>query len=182
MKKSDKEHNVAELREKFSRARAVVFTEYKGMTVADISKLRVSLRQSNLEYRVVKNTLAKIAMEGTPIEAAKGVMTGPIAVAIGYDDASLTAKKMFEFSKGKEKIKILSGCVEGRLFDPKELKAIGDLPPREVLLSQVAGCLAAPMSKMASLLSATIGGFVNAMNALKEKRSDTVEAPQTVET
>lgn len=178
MKKSEKEHDVAELREKFSRARAVVFTEYKGMTVADISKLRVGLRQSNLEYRVVKNTLAKIAMEGTPIEAAKGVMTGPIAVAIGYDDASLTARKMFEFSKGKDnKLKIMSGCVEGRLFDPKDLKAIGDLPPREVLLSQVAGCLAAPMSKMATLLSATIGGLVNAMNALKEKRSNTVEEP-----
>ncbi|MEO5358947.1 MAG: 50S ribosomal protein L10 [Nitrospirota bacterium] len=172
MNKKEKEAVVANLNEKFARAKAVVLTDYKGMTVAELSALRVSLRSSAVEFKVVKNTLAQIAAKGTPVETEKDVFTGPVGVAIGYDDPTIVPKRVFESTKGKDaKLKVLGGFVEGRLYDAADLKKIADLPSKEVLLSQIAGCFSAPMGKMASLLNATISKMVNALNALKEKRS-----------
>ncbi|KWT86962.1 50S ribosomal protein L10 [Candidatus Magnetominusculus xianensis] len=172
MNKKEKEAVVANLNEKFARAKAVVLTDYKGMTVAELSALRVSLRSSAVEFKVVKNTLAQIAAKGTPVETEKDVFTGPVGVAIGYDDPTIVPKRVFESAKGKDaKLKVLGGFVEGRLYDAADLKKIADLPSKEVLLSQIAGCFSAPMGKMAGLLDATISKMVNALNALKEKRS-----------
>lgn len=172
MNKKEKEAVVADLKEKFARAKAVVLTEYKGMSVAELSALRVSLRSSAVEYKVVKNTLAKIAAKGTPVETDEDVFTGPVGVAIGYDDPALVPKKVFETAKAKDaKLKVLGGFVEGRLYNAVDLKKIADLPPKEVLLAQMAGCFSAPMGKMAGLLNATISKMVNALHALKEKKS-----------
>ncbi|MBF0343949.1 MAG: 50S ribosomal protein L10 [Nitrospirae bacterium] len=178
MNKKEKEEIVANLKERFMKAKACVFTNYKGMTVAEMSNMRVLFMKSGLEYTVVKNTLAKIAALDTPVAAARDILTGPIGVTIGYDDASQTAKKVFEYSKTNDKLKVLHGCVEGRLFDAKEMRTIADLPPREVLLSQIAGCLQAPTSKMAYLLSATVTRIGHALTALKEKREKEAQPEQ----
>ncbi|MBF0465551.1 MAG: 50S ribosomal protein L10 [Nitrospirae bacterium] len=172
MNKQEKEVVVSELKDKFSRSKSVVFTNYTGMTVADLSDLRVNLRKSNIEYKVVKNTLAKLACEGTAIESTKSIFTGPVGLAIGYDDPISVSKRVFEYAKGNDKFKVLNGFVEGRVFDAKDLKKISELPPREVLLSQVAGCMSAPATKMASLLDATVSRMVNALNALKDKKTN----------
>jgi large subunit ribosomal protein L10 len=172
MNKKEKEAVVANLNEKFARAKAVVLTNFKGMSVAELSTLRVNLRSSAVEYKVVKNTLARIAAKGTPIETDKDVFTGSVGVAIGYDDPTIVPKKIFESAKGKDaKLKVLSGFVEGRLYNATDLKKIADLPPKEVLLAQIAGCFSAPMGKMAGLLAATISKMSNALHALKEKKS-----------
>ncbi|MBF0456498.1 MAG: 50S ribosomal protein L10 [Nitrospirae bacterium] len=172
MNKKEKEAVVADLNEKFARAKAVVLTDYKGMSVAELSALRVNLRGSKVEYKVVKNTLATIAAKGTPVETDKDVFTGTVGVAIGYDDPALVPKKVFETAKVKDaKLKVLGGFVEGRLYNAVDLKKIADLPPKEVLLAQMAGCFSAPMGKMAGLLNATISKMVNALHALKEKKS-----------
>jgi len=170
LNKEEKGQVITDLKEKFSKAKSVVFTDYKGMTVAELTALRGLLRKSSLEYRIVKNTLAKIAANDTHINVAADVFKGPIGVAIGYDDPVLTVKKVLEFAKTNEKLKLRGAVVEGRFCEPGEMKAIADLPSREVLLSMMAGVFQAPMSKMAGALAATVSSFAYALEALKSKK------------
>ncbi len=140
------------------------------MTVAELSELRRLLRGGGVDYRVIKNTLARVASKDTPIAVAKDAFKGPVGVAIGYKDPVMAAKKVIEFSKKNEKLKLSSGVIEGKLYTAGEVKAIADLPPREVLLSMVAGAFQAPASKLAAALSATVSSFAYALSALKAKR------------
>ncbi len=166
--RKQKSEELEELKEKFTRAKGVVFTDYKGLTVAQISQMRRLLRESELDYRVVKNTLAVIAAEDTPVSVAKDQFVGPVGIAIGYDDPVLVAKKVLEYAKGNDMFGVKGGVIEGQFMDLKDLKAVASLPPRDVQLAMLAGAMAAPMSKMASLLQATIRKFGYALNGLKE--------------
>jgi large subunit ribosomal protein L10 len=150
----------------------VVFTDYKGMTVAELTELRRLLKKSSLDYSVVKNTLARIAAKDTGVAAAENVFKGPVGIAIGYDDPVLVVKKVLEFTKTNEKIRVKGAVVEGRLCEPAEVKEIADLPSREVMLSILAGAFQAPLSKMARALSATVSGFAYAVQALQNKKGD----------
>ncbi|MBI4686015.1 MAG: 50S ribosomal protein L10 [Nitrospirae bacterium] len=170
LKREEKTHLIADLRDKFSRAKAVVLTDYKGLTVAEIFDLRKTLRGANIEYKVVKNTLAKAAAENTPISVAGDMFKGPVGIAVGYLEPVMVAKKVLEYSKKNNKLKVNGGVVEGRLCSAADIKSIADLPPREVLLSILAGVLNAPLSKMAGALSATVSSFAYAMKALEQKK------------
>jgi large subunit ribosomal protein L10 len=170
LNRSEKEQVVEELRGDFSRAKAVVFTNYRGLTVAEISALRKLLREGNFEYKVVKNTLAKIAAEGTSVSVAKESFSGPVGVAIGYADPVLTVKKVLEYAKKNDKLKVGVGLVEGSLCDAAELRSVAELPSREVLLSILAGCFQSPLSKFGSLLNASLSSVLNAMEALRKKK------------
>ena len=150
----------------------MILTDYKGMTVAELSDLRRLLRGGGVDYRVVKNTLARVASQDTPVAVARDAFKGPVAVAIGYNDPVVTAKKVIEFSKKNEKLKLSGGVIEGKLYTAHEVKTIADLPPREVLLSMLAGAFQAPLSKLAAAMSATVSSFAYAMGALKEKRGN----------
>lgn len=171
LNREEKSQIVSELQEKFQRAKGVVFTDYRGLTVEEITGLRNNLRSSALEYRVVKNTLARIAAEGTPVSAAKENFTGPVGIAIGFDDPVLLVKKVLEFNKTNEKLQITGGIIEGGVCTVDALKRISELPPREVQLSMLAGALQAPAGKLARLLNATLARFVYAMEALKQKKN-----------
>lgn len=142
------------------------------MTVAELTELRGILAKSSLEYRVVKNTLARIASQDTGIAAATAEFKGPVGVAIGYDDPVLVVKKLLEYAKTNEKIKIKSAVVEGRLCSQGEIKEIAALPSREVLLSMLAGTLQAPLSKLAGALNATVTSFAYAVESLKSKKEN----------
>ena len=172
LNKEEKVHVVTELQEKFKKAKGVVFTDYRGLNVEELTGLRISLRESALEYRVVKNTLAKRAFEGTPVEAAKDMLAGPVGVAVGYDDPVLVVKKVLEFSKTNDKLKITGGVVEGSLCTPEQMKAISELPPREVQLSMLIGAMQSPLSKFAGLLNATVAQFMYALESLKNKKGE----------
>lgn len=150
----------------------MVFTDYKGMTVAELTELRSLLKHSSLEYRIVKNTLAKIASKDTEISVAADVFKGPVGIAIGYDDPVLVVKKVFEFTKTNEKLQVKGAVVEGKFCEQNEIKEIAELPSREVLLSMLAGVLQAPLSKIAGALSATVSSLAYAMEALKNKKSN----------
>jgi len=170
LNKKEKGQLIADLKDKFSRAKTVVFTDYKGMTVAELTELRSMLRKSSLEYGIVKNTFARIASRDTSVSVAADVFKGPVGVAIGYDDPVLVVKKVLEFTKTNEKLQVKGAVVEGKFCEQKEIKEIAELPSREVLLSMLAGVLQAPLSKMASALSATVSSFAYAMEALKNKK------------
>lgn len=171
MEKAKKAEVINELRDKFLRAKSLVFTDYTGMTVAEMAELRNLLRSASVEYRVIKNNLAKIAAKDTPLSILKPEeYKGPIGIAIGYDDPLLAVKKVFEFTEKNEKLKVRNSVVEGRPFSPEELKALSKLPPREVLLSMLAGGLAQPLTQLASGLNALLGNLVYALEALKKKK------------
>ena len=133
--------------------------------------MRRLLREGNFEYKVVKNTLAKIAAEGTDVIAAKDSFKGPVGIAISYDNPVLTVKKILEYSKKNDKLKVGVGLVEGSVCSSDELRAVADLPPKTVLLSIMAGVFQAPLSKLARLFNATVSSTAYALEALKNKKS-----------
>lgn len=140
------------------------------MTVEELSELRRLLRSGGVDYMVVKNTIARIASQDTSVAVAEGAFKGPVAVAIGYDNDVAAAKKVIEFSKKNEKLKLCCGVIEGKHYGVEEVKAIAGLPPREVLLSMLAGALQAPAGKMAFALSAVLTSFAHAVSALKTRK------------
>jgi large subunit ribosomal protein L10 len=172
LNKQEKSRIVSELQDKFAKAKGIVFTDYRGLNVEELTSLRIALRASDVEFKVVKNTLAKRAAEGTPVNVAKDVFSGPIGIAIGYDDPVLVVKKVLEYSKTNEKLEIKGGVVEGALYAPAQIKAISELPPREVLLSMLVGAMQSPLSKLAGLLNSTLTQFMYAMEGLKQKKEN----------
>jgi len=148
-----------------------MFTEYKGLTVAQISSLRRSMKEAGAEYQVFKNTLIKIAAKGTPYEAAEDILTGPTGLAFGYDDPVAVAKKTLEFAGKNDKLTVKSGIIEGRLYSVDEIKAVSKLPSKTVLLGMLAGALQAPATKMACALNATITKLAYALEAAKNKKA-----------
>lgn len=172
LNRSEKEQVIEELRDRFTRAKAIVFTDYRGLTVAQLSDLRRLLREGNFEYKVVKNTLAGIASEGTSVAVGKDSFKGPIGIAISYDEPVLAVKKVLEFARKNDKLKVKVGLVEGALCSADELKAVADLPPKQVLLAILAATFQAPLTKMACLLNATLSQFEYALEALKNKKDN----------
>jgi large subunit ribosomal protein L10 len=163
---------VQQLREEFEKSKAIIFADYRGLTVAELSELRKMLKEGNIDFKVVKNTLAKIAAEGTSVAAAKDYFKGPVGIAISYEDPVAIVKKMLEFSKKNDKLKVGIGLIEGSLCASADLKAVADIPSRQVLLSMMAGVFQAPLSKMASLLNATVSKVAYALEAVKNKKSE----------
>lgn len=120
----------------------------------------------------MKNTLAARAMGGTSIEKAQDVLSGPVGIAIGYDDPAVLAKKVLAYSKKNTKLEIRKGVIEGRPCELTDIKAISELPSRDVLLSTLAGTMQSPISKLAAALNATLSRFVYVLEAVKNKKSN----------
>jgi len=145
--------------------------EYKGLTVEDITNLRVSLKKTNLDFKVVKNTLAKRAAEGTALAKLGDSLSGQVGIAIGYDDPVALTKAVLDYAKTKpDKFNIRAGIIEGGLCGVEDLKSVASLPGREVLLGQIAGALQAPTQKMAGLLANTVTRFAFALEALRAQK------------
>jgi len=159
------------LTEKLSKSKAVVFTEYKGLTVAQIAHLRKNLKEAGAEYKVFKNTLVQIAAKGTAYEAANDVLTGPTGLAFGYDDPVAAAKKVLEFAGKNDKFKVKSGVIDGKLYSTDEIREISKLPSKTVLLSILAGAFQAPAAKLARALNATVVQFAYALEAVKNQKT-----------
>lgn len=162
---------VEELSEKLKNAVSGVVVDYKGISVADDTKLRSDLRQAGVEYFVVKNTMLRFASENAGLSELHSVLEGTTALAISTDDVVAPAKvlnKYAEDSKGAFKIK--AGFVEGKVVNDKEVEAIAKLPSKEVLIAQTLGGLNAPISGFVTVLNANIRGLAVALNAIAEKK------------
>lgn len=171
LNKTEKVRVISELQGKFAKAKGVIFTDYRGLSVEEMSDLRNTLRKYALEYRVIKNTLARRAAEGTPVDTAKHLFLGPVGLAVGYNDPILLTKKIIEYNRANEKLRIKGGVIEGDVCTPDEIKTISELPSRENLLSMLGGVMQSPLSKFAGILSATLLQFVYAIEALKKQKS-----------
>jgi large subunit ribosomal protein L10 len=169
--KEKKSKQLADLTEKLSKSKAVVFTEYKGLTVAQIAHLRKNLKEAGAEYKVFKNTLVQIAAKGTAYEAANDVLTGPTGLAFGYDDPVAAAKKVLVFAGKNDKFKVKSGVIDGKFYSTDEIREISKLPSKTVLLSILAGAFQAPAAKLARALNATVVQFAYALEAVKNQKT-----------
>ena len=173
MKKEEKATAVAELAEKFGRARLAVLTECSGLSVNQVTELRKQLRGAKAEYKIVKNTLAARASEGTSLSGLKSHLKGPTGVVIGYDDPVLPAKILRDFiaaEKRDEKIRITLGVLEGKVVQPAELAAIAKLPKKEVLIAMLLSAMQGPIRGVVYTLSAVLSKFVRVIAAIQDKR------------
>ncbi len=181
--RADKAEAVAELTEQFRGASATVLTEYRGLTVAQITNLRRSLGRETT-YAVAKNTLAKRAAVEAGISGLDALFTGPTAVAFVSGDPVEAAKGLREFAKAHPALIIKGGVFEGRPISAAEVAKMADLESREVLLAKLAGAMKANLSKAAALFQAPLTQAVRTVAALQDKRqneSGAAEAPAAAE-
>jgi large subunit ribosomal protein L7/L12 len=170
MKKEEKAASVAELHEKFSRAKLAVMTECSGLPVNDITELRKQLRGAKAEFRVVKNTLAARAVDGTTLVEAKPYFKGPLALMIGYDDPVLPTKILRDFIKGEkreEKIRIAIGVLDGKLVQPAQIAAVASLPSKPVLLAMLLSTMQGPVRGLVYTLNGVLEKFVRVLAAIQ---------------
>lgn len=172
----DKVAVVDEVQTKLDEADGALLTEYRGLNVPELAELRKALRDAGGEYKIYKNTLVRIAAANAGIDIADDMLTGPTAIAFvngGADgapgDAAAVAKALKDFAKGNDKLVLKGGVLDGALVSADDVKALAELPSREVLLSQIAGLLQAPLAEFVSLLDAVPREFSYALQALIEK-------------
>ncbi len=154
MPTSEKAGTIEQLRKRLGGATAAVLTEYRGLTVHQISELRKQLKVASAEYRVVKNRLARVAIEGSPLASLRPHLTGPIGVVIARKDPAAVAKALQGFAKTNPALQLRVGVVDGQLLDLQGLKAVADLPSREALRSQLVGAIQGPLAQLVGLLQA----------------------------
>lgn len=170
LKLEDKKKIVAELQQDFSQAKLVIFTDYRGLTVDEMSELRNQLKTMGAKYQVAKNTLTRFAVKGAGLEGLDELTQGPNAIIFAADDLVGPAKLIFDFAKTHKKFEIKGGSLEGKVVDVEGLRNLSKLPSREVLLAQVAGTMAAPMVGFATVLQANLSGLARVLDAIRQQK------------
>ncbi|MDR3556386.1 MAG: 50S ribosomal protein L10 [Syntrophobacteraceae bacterium] len=176
MERSKKEQVIEELREKLGRASAAILTDYKGLTVAEITGLRDSLAAEKIDYQVVKNTLMRLACRETAISVLEPELKGTCAVAIAYGDPSVAAKIIKKFNKSNEKLKLKGAALGSRLINSDQVLALAELPPREELLAKLLGTLNAVPTGLVTVLSGVPRAFVGVLAAIQRQREEQAAA------
>ena len=173
MDRRTKEQVAAELHEKLKDFKIAVLAGYSGMDVAKMTALRVALRKSNVELRVVKNTLLSIASRETDLNALEGQLHGPLAVAIAHGDEVEATKALINFAKKNENLKIKAAVMGGKALSPEQLMIIAELPGREVLLGKLLSVMVGVQTSLVNVLSGVPRNFVQVLNAYREKKEST---------
>lgn len=161
------------LQAKLADAKAAVLSDYCGLNVQEMSELRGMLRKADVELHVVKNTLARRAVESTHLKPLAEHVKGPIAVALTVDDAVGMAKVLTEYTKKEPKLDIRVGMIEGRILTAQQLTQVAGLPPREVLLAQMLGAMQNPLSGLAGVLQGVLRQLLYALVAIKDAKEQT---------
>jgi len=169
--KAFKSTKIEEIKAKIQKAQVAIVTEYRGLSVEEIMKLRRELQKEDGDYMVTKNTLAKIAVKGTEFEVLTDAFKGPIALAFGFKDQVSPAKIMAEFIKKTKKGQIVAAALDGKLFSAEEAKALATLPSREELYAKMLGCINSPASGIANSTNAVITSLVRAVDAVREQKA-----------
>jgi large subunit ribosomal protein L10 len=169
-RKEQKAEQVEVLTEKLRKAKVALLTDYRGLTVTQLQDLRGRLRTGDVEYRVVKNTLARRAAEAAGVPGLQSELEGPVAIAFGYDDLSLPSKPISDFVRTTRlKLDVKGGLVEGRVFTPDQVKQLADLPSRETLIAQLMGTLQSPVSQLVGIMQTPVQQLIGVLDAYKTK-------------
>ncbi len=171
LNRNEKATVVTDVSAQAARSQTLALAEYRGLTVEHLNKLRVDARAKGVYLHVLKNTLARRAVAGTPFEVAQGVMVGPLIYGFSAD-AVAAAKVVSDFAKGNDKLVIKGGAYAGKALDAEGVKALAAIPSREVLIAQIAGLLKSPIQRLAGVLAAVA----------EKKGGGSADAPAAAET
>lgn len=170
MGRTEKGRSIAELREKLGAARSAVLTDFRGLSVAEMTELRSLLRKSAVEYTVVKNTLAKIAVKDTDLAGLAAYFEGPTAIAISRGDPVAGPRLLSAWGKTRPTFAVKGGMVEGQVVGPVEIATLADLPPREVLLARVAGTFQAPLQGLVNVLAGPVRALASVLDQVRQRK------------
>src|SRR5437763_11087652 len=166
---------VNEVRERLSSADAAILTEYRGLNVSEIARLRRSLREAGGEYTIYKNTLVRFAVRELGLTELEDLLIGPTAIAFVDGDAAAVAKSLRDFGRTNPALVIKGGVLGETVLSPADASALAELPSRDQLLAQLAGAIAAPMQQLAGLLAAIPRNFAYGLRALAEQQGGLVD-------
>ncbi len=169
MPTAQKANVIEQTKAKYQKAAGVLFTEYRGMRVSELQDLRKQLKAKGGEFSVVKNTLFRIAAGDDANNLPEAMTSGPTAIAFVYENESDCAKVLADFAKTHKSLVIKGGYIAGTLFDDKQVDALAKLPPREVLIAQVIGAVAAPISNLVGTIEALYAQPIRTLYAAADK-------------
>ena len=167
---AEKKAVVEELNEKFNQAKSMVMTDYIGLDVAEMTELRDKLRESGVEYKVVKNTLATIAAREADLDEITEYFSGPTAIAFGMEDVISPARVLVDFAEDNEVLEIKAGYLNGEIIDVDKVKSLSEVPDRETLLAKTFAGMKAPITGLVNTLQGNIRNLVQVLNQIKEEK------------
>ncbi|MFW6030407.1 MAG: 50S ribosomal protein L10 [Halanaerobiales bacterium] len=170
MARPEKEAAVAELAENFTNAKSMVITDYLGLNVDEMTELRSQLREAGVEYKVVKNTLAKIAAEKAEVNDVDEYIVGPTAIAFGLEDVVSPAKVLVDFAKDHNNLEIKAGTLNGGIISKEKVESLADIPSREQLLAKAFAGMKAPISGLVNVLQGNVRGLVQVLNQIRDQK------------
>jgi len=172
MNKSEKEQAVAEIQEKISKAQGMFFTDFAGINVEQMTELRREFRKSGIEYKVVKNTLAKLALKNVSgYDKVFDKLVGPTGIAFAYDDPAAPAKIIQKFKEKNEKFNVKACIIEKTVYDGSKLKELAALPTRAEVVASILGSLNSPISGIVGTINAVMRDVVGILDAIEKKKA-----------
>ena len=169
--KAFKNEKIEKIKENVDKAQVAIVTEYRGLSVEEITKLRRELQKTGGDYMVTKNTLAKLALKGTQYEVLADSLKGPIAIAFGFEDPVTPAKALSKFIKETKKGEIMCAALDGKLLSAAEAKALANLPSKEEIYAKMLGSINSPGSGIVGSINAVMAQLTRAMAAVRDKKA-----------
>ena len=169
--KQFKSEKIDAIKEKIQKAQVAIITDYKGLSVEEITKLRREVQKGGGDFMVTKNTLAKIAVKGTDYEVLTEKLSGPIALAFGFEDPVSPAKAVSQFIKDSKKCEILGAVLDGKLLSEKETKDLANLPSKPELYAKLLGSINSPASGIVGCVNGVMAQLTRAMAAVRDKKA-----------
>ena len=169
--KAFKSEKIDAIKANIEKAQVAIITEYSGLSVEEITKLRREVQKGGGDYMVTKNTLAKIAIKGTSYEAMAEKLTGPIALAFGFEDPVSPAKAVSKFIKDTKKGEIVGAVLDGKLLSAEETKALANLPSKSELYAKMLGSINSPASGIVGSINAVMSQLTRAMAAVRDQKA-----------
>ena len=172
MPNAEKVKKVEELNGVFLKAKAAILADYQGIEAPDLTLLRSHMRSKSVDFRVIKNTLARQASKNTPFELLDEEFKGPVSMVVSFEDVVAPAKALAEFKKSgaPKSPKVICGVIEGKKVSPGEIEALADLPSREVLISKMLAVFNGPTTSFAGVFSGVLRKLVGTLDAVREKK------------
>lgn len=167
----EKELFVQQVAEKMETAKSMVIADYRGLNVEQITELRKKLREAGVEYRVIKNTMTRLAARQVGIDGLDEILVGPNAIAFSMEDAVSAAKTLVDFAKDHDDLQIKAGILDKNLISSEKVEELAQIPPRDVLLSMVLRGFQGPISGLVNVLQGNIRNLVQVLSAIQEQKA-----------
>lgn len=168
--RQQKEVTLQELKDKFGRAKSVAFGQYAGMTMEQLSKMRKQMRENNVEFKVAKKTLFKLAAKDQGLELSDDLLPGTIGAAFSYEDGIAGPRIIKKMGKEVEVLKLMGGIMEGQVLSIAQMKEIADLPSKQELLAKLVGLMRAPLQNFYGAIQSPLSSFARGLQAYAEKK------------